>query len=92
MTSLNSQLFHLPELKVSIIFVERERGIFALFYANLTVCKCQDALLKGAKTLSSSSDNRCKQPAPVLAPMLIHSWILFENKTTLIPCDCHGIE
>ena len=52
MTSLNSQLFHLPELKVSIIFVERERGIFALFYANLSVCKCQDALLKGAKTLS----------------------------------------
>ena len=50
MTSLNSQLFHLPELKVSIIFVER--GIFALFYANLSVCKCQDALLKGAKTLS----------------------------------------
>ena len=26
MTSLNSQLFHLPELKVSIIFVEREHS------------------------------------------------------------------
>ena len=41
MTSLNSQLFHLPKLEVSIIFVEK--GIFAPFYANLSVCKCQDA-------------------------------------------------
>ena len=90
MTSLNSQLFHLPELKVSIIFVERDICTVLCEPHGVQMSGCFTQRSKNS--LSSSSNNRCKQTAPVLAPLLIHSWILFENKTTLIPCDCHGIE
>ena len=93
MTSLNSQLFHLPELKVSIIFVEREGDICTVLCQPLGV-QMSGCFTQRSKNSLSSSSNRCKQPVSVLAPipplLLIHSWILFENKTTLIPCDCHG--
>ena len=79
--------FHLLELKVSIIFVERD--------ICTVLCSARGVQMPGrftqtlAKTLSGSS-NRCKQPdSQALAP--IHSWdslwMLFENKTTLIPWD-----
>ena len=70
MTSLNSQLFHLPELKVSIIFVEREGDICTVLCEPLSVQMSGCFTQRSKNSLSSSSNNRCKQAAPVLVLLL----------------------
>ena len=69
MTSLNSQLFHLPELKVSIIFVEKG-DICTVLCQPLGVQMSGCFTQRSKNSLSSSSNNRCKQAAPVLVLLL----------------------
>ena len=68
MTSLNSLNFCSASKWASYLL----REIFALFYANLSVwCKCQDALLKGAKTLPVQVTGVSRLLAvPVFAPYI----------------------